>query len=126
MTFGRWFKGVEFSVFFLNVFVNWSVLQLGATATDAVRVFFAESLATKADVGPLGSKSSVGIGSWVTSGASSRVSLVTMRMLRGKRWSSMKVKVEEVLIPCVAQTFVSQKGRNTAQRQVQNGTRTGC
>ena len=124
MTFGRWFKGVEFYVFFLNVFVNWSVLQLGPQPL-MLSGFFAESLATK-DVGPLGSKSSVGIASWVTSGASSRVSLVTKRMLRGKRWSSMKVKVEEVLIPCVAQTFVSQKGRNTAQRQVQNGTRTGC
>ena len=56
-----------------------------ATATDAVMVH-AESLATK-DVGPSGSTSSVGIASWVTSGASSRVSLVTKRMLRGKRWS---------------------------------------
>ena len=61
-----------------------------AKATDAT-VVHANSVSTKSDVGPTESKSAVGIASCVTSEASSRVSLVTERMLRGRSWSSVKV-----------------------------------
>ena len=52
-----------------------------AKATDAAVVHV--------DVGPSGSKSAVGIASCDKPEVSSRVSLLTERMLRGKRWPSL-------------------------------------
>ena len=64
-----------------------------AKATDA-SVVHVNSVSTKTDFGPSGSNSAVGIASCDTFEASSRVSLVTERMLRGKRWPSLNVKVK--------------------------------
>ena len=75
-----------------------------AKATDAAVVHL-NSLATKTDVGPSGSNPKL-------------VSLVNERMLRGKTWSSLKVTLKEgrKYLPCVVSTFLSQEGKNVAQR----------
>ena len=81
-----------------------------AKATDAA-VVHVNSVSTKSDVGPSGSKSAVGIASCDTSEVSSRVSLVTEHMLRGKRWPSLNVKVKGRL------TFLSVAPTSSPKRE---------
>ena len=90
---GRWFKGVECSVLFLPMFVNWMCSAVRTNAIDTA-VKRAKSL-EKNDVFDLtGSMSTICTASCVTSGTSSKVPFVTKRVLRGKRRSSLKVRVK--------------------------------
>ena len=90
---GRWFKGVECSVLFLPMLVNWMCSAVRTNAIDTA-VKRAKSL-EKIDVfDPTGSMSTICTASCVTSGTSSKVPFVTKRVLRGKRRSSPKVRVK--------------------------------
>ena len=96
----RWFMGVECSV---QECCSW----------------WCRGVEKVLDVGLPRSNSAVDVASCVTSEASSRVSLIIQRILRGKRRSLLTVKGEEedVYISCVFQTLFFQEGCKTTPRR---------
>ena len=81
---GRRFKGVECSVLFLPMFVNWMCAADRTNATDTAAMR-AKSLDKNDVFDPTGSTSTICTASCVTSGTSSKEPFVTKRVLRGKR-----------------------------------------
>ena len=79
---GRWFKGVECSVLFLPMFVNWMCSAVRTNAIDTA-VMRAKSLEKNDVLDPTGSMSTICTASCVTSGTSSKEPFVTKRVLEG-------------------------------------------
>ena len=90
---GRWFKGVECSVLFLPMFVNWMCSVVRTNVIDTA-VKCAKSLEKNDVFDPTGSMSTICTTSCVTSGIFSKEPFVTKRVLRGKRRSSLKERLK--------------------------------